>query len=107
VNKQIKITLTEETLERLRGYSVSKNVPRNDVVARALEAFMSERPGATFKVSAHYIESLLDNAATAAQNKDLLRTDDDAETSLREAVRINVVEPLLAQFNAVIEKEGE
>jgi hypothetical protein len=46
------------------------------------------------------IERLLDNAATASQVIELLRDDDGEETSLREAVRINVVEPLLRSSEA-------
>ena len=40
-------------------------------------------------------ELLLDNAATASQERSLLRDNDEDETALREAVRLNVVEPLL------------
>lgn len=46
------------------------------------------------------IERLLDNAATASQVIELLRDDDGEETSLREAVRVNVVEPLLRSSEA-------
>ena len=41
------------------------------------------------------IEALLDNAACASQVRELLRDDEGEETVLREAVRMNVVEPLL------------
>jgi len=41
------------------------------------------------------IERLLDNAAAAAQCEDLCRTEVGTDTVLREAVRLNVVEPLL------------
>lgn len=40
------------------------------------------------------VELLLDNAACASQERRLLRDDDGNETSLREAVRLNVAEPL-------------
>ena len=42
------------------------------------------------------IERLLDNAAAASQERQLLRDENDNETPLREAVRLNVAEPLLA-----------
>lgn len=41
------------------------------------------------------VETLLDNAACASQVHELLRNDEGEETVLREAVRMNVVEPLL------------
>ncbi len=46
-------------------------------------------------------ERLLDNAATASQCRELLRDDNDNETPLREAVRLNVVEPLCSQLTTL------
>ena len=46
-------------------------------------------------ISGEFVERLLDNAATASQVRELLRCDNGEETCLREAVRLNVVEPLL------------
>lgn len=43
------------------------------------------------------VEHLLDNAAVAAQAEELLRNPDGTETILRQAVRMNVAEPLLAR----------
>jgi hypothetical protein len=40
------------------------------------------------------VERLLDNAATASQERELLRDYDGEETVLREAVRMNVYEPM-------------
>jgi allophanate hydrolase subunit 1 len=40
------------------------------------------------------VERLLDNAACASQERKLLRDDNNCETALREAVRLNVVEPM-------------
>ena len=42
------------------------------------------------------VERLLDNAACASQERQLLRDADDTETVLREAVRRNVAVPLIA-----------
>ena len=49
------------------------------------------------------IETYLDNAACASQVKELLRDDNGKETILREAVRLNVVKPLLLALQS--EKE--
>lgn len=45
------------------------------------------------------IELLLDNAATASQNKGLLVDDDGNDNALRECVRLNVVDPLYAHVS--------
>lgn len=48
------------------------------------------------------IEKLIDNAATAAQERELLRKDSGEETVLREAVRLNVADPLIAYAEDLI-----
>jgi len=52
-------------------------------------------PTMTKEEKEQLVERLLDNAATASQERKLLRDDDNEEPSLREAVRLNVAEPLL------------
>lgn len=44
------------------------------------------------------IETMLDNAACASQVQELCRDLDGKETALREAVRLNVVEPLMRRY---------
>lgn len=68
-----------------------------------LEAWLLEAYGLGLKDTASSetgpsedeIERMLDNAACAAQEGGLLRDTDGTETPLREAVRLNVVNPLL------------
>ena len=47
------------------------------------------------------IELLIDNAATASQCREMLRDDDGIESGLREAVRMNVAEPLMRELAAL------
>jgi hypothetical protein len=66
--------------------AVRNNLP---TIIAALRAIPS-----AIRPSVPDVELLLDNAATASQVRELLRKDDGEETVLREAVRLNVYEPL-------------
>lgn len=52
-------------------------------------------------------ELLLDNAAAASQESRLLRNEEGEETALREAVRLNVYEPLMRIILALSVKQED
>ena len=58
---------------------------------------MSHKPYPALTMYADDIDRLLDNAACASQCRDMLY-ENGRETVLREAVRMNVVEPLLERI---------
>ena len=58
---------------------------------------MSHKPYPALTMNADDIDRLLDNAACASQCRDMLY-ENGRETVLREAVRMNVVEPLLERI---------
>lgn len=75
------------------GHNQMRQLKAEEVerIVAALKASASSETGP----SEDEIERMLDNAACAAQEGGLLRDTDGTETPLREAVRLNVVNPLL------------
>ena len=70
---------------------------------RSIDAMTTPTPGQVKLTEDQYerIELLIDNAATASQCREMLRDDDGIESGLREAVRMNVAEPLMRELAAL------